>query len=138
MTRNEQINKIRAYLIQNKLFSELRGFNAGVRMFDDKPKPKKTGERIPLPKRHMDKGDMPQLDSVESYYKRKKTGAPLTPDECQYIAEMGQGKGILKSAAGLIESDAWLHSKEYNDYLESRRRNKELTDAAHSGGSGGW
>jgi hypothetical protein len=38
MTKNEQINNIRAYFIQNRMFSELRGFNAGVRMFDDKPK----------------------------------------------------------------------------------------------------
>jgi len=29
----QQINGIRKYFVENKMFSELRGFNAGVRMF---------------------------------------------------------------------------------------------------------
>lgn len=38
MGERERIDSIRKYFVERKMFSELRGFNAGVRMFNDKRK----------------------------------------------------------------------------------------------------
>jgi hypothetical protein len=38
MDVKEKIKGIREYFVKNRMFSELRGFNAGVRMFDDNRK----------------------------------------------------------------------------------------------------
>jgi hypothetical protein len=121
-----KIKGIREYFVKNRMFSELRGFNAAVRMFDDKPKG--------YPLHYKQPKDMSYLDNVESYYKRVRNGQPLTPEECEYIYRHGRGKSVIKDPAGVIETDAFIHNKEYNDWLKMKGEDAKRT----SGGAIGW
>jgi len=102
-TKTEKIAKIRKYFIENKMFSELRGFNAGVRMFDDNPKHK--GMKPVRTQRRLEDGtietstkwvpDVPELKKTEAPQQKSegRAGLPWAAPTYQEIEEAAGGRG---------------------------------------------
>lgn len=122
MKEIEKINKIREYFVKNKMFSELRGFNAGVKLFNDNPQLNGSNQVGTAGAPQTNNADMSHLNSWDTLSATMKS-RPLTHEECQYLYDRGNvannGDPSMSTEAAL-EQAAHRNSKEYRAYRAAR------------------
>jgi len=120
----QQINKIRQYFIEHKMFSELSGFNAGVKLFNATTQLNGSNQVGTAGAPQTNNADMSHLNSWDTLSATMKS-RPLTREECQYLYDRGNvannGDPSMSTEAAL-EQAAHRNSKEYRDYRAAREK----------------